>query len=248
MNTVPHSAYEDSIVWSITPIIGSNLTYMPPTKKGRTMKFTYSKLPSLNSQFGNKYIKASLAQFNVAESVLVEIFFAKYASNHPSGGIGTPPNWYYYWKQTIASHGNHVYGGPLCIPHRTGYYQDGSSSFHICASASGKEDVQCSSDSADGIDLFAISCIHENQHQLDYGNWWAPHGGWDSSMDRDQGIGDWVPDHLEPSPGMPYSPDSIDTDGDSLIDSEDHAYDRECDWTKHFADSLDWSNPGHQFR
>jgi hypothetical protein len=61
--------------------------------------FELTGLPNDNDQFGPKYIKATLPGYNAAESVEVKLFYNKYATNHPGGGIGSPPNWYYYWGQ-----------------------------------------------------------------------------------------------------------------------------------------------------
>jgi hypothetical protein len=94
-STKPLSIFSDSLVWSITPITGSHFMVVPSSSRGHSVNFVFTNLPSDNDQFGNKYIKASLPRFNLAESVLVKVFFLKYAHNNPSD---TLPNWYYYWR------------------------------------------------------------------------------------------------------------------------------------------------------
>jgi hypothetical protein len=79
--TVPDSL-RDSLVWSITPIVGSTLASKPTIPKGDSVWFRYTGLPDSNNQFGVKYLKASLVDYDVAESVMVKVFFPKYATNH----------------------------------------------------------------------------------------------------------------------------------------------------------------------
>jgi hypothetical protein len=236
------SALRDSVRWSITPIAGSILTSVPANAKGRAVVFTYSGLPDSNSQFGPKYVYAALPQYGVVESVMIKTYFPKYATNHPAPGNGTTPNWYYYWGQTEADTGSHVYGGQYCGSlNEPGYYQDSSLFFHICYLASQKWPVQCAGfDTSDGIDNYAQTCLHESQHLTDFFAWWAP-GLYDSTRDSDR---DYIPNSVEPQLG--YDSTMWDSDRDGYKDWEDHALDRECDWICG-DDYEDWANPGHQF-
>ena len=48
--------------------------------------------------------------------------------------------------------------------------------------------------------------------------------------------------------GVPYNPNSRDTNADFYDDDEDLACTYEDDWEMHSADEEDWANPGHQKR
>ncbi len=58
-------------------------------------------MPSSNSDFGIKIISLTYDHESVNCSVeqKIEVFFDKKATNHPGGGSGFTPNWYYYWDE-----------------------------------------------------------------------------------------------------------------------------------------------------
>jgi hypothetical protein len=246
---------------SITPITGSHFMVVPSSSKGHSVNFVFTNLPSDNDQFGNKYIKASLPRFNLAESVLVKVFFLKYATNHPAGLHPEWPNWYYYWRQTSS----YVlalqdYGDNKCTDTTAGYYwpwpPDGPESrFHICPAAAESSSSDCDNTTWFGIDLFAATEKHENQHLIDWWTFWPAPNGYVQSLDldpptpADSSWGDGVPDSLEGLghlfPGL--SPSQKDPDNDNHTDFDDFGYDAECGWVKGSADSTDWSNHGHQY-
>jgi len=243
------SSLNDQIEWSMQAIGSSNLITPPESRIGPDVTFMYQNLPPWNDDFGKKWIIASLPEYNVADTVNILIFYDKYANNH-TGLLPNAPNWYYYWKQTPATHGVSRYGGDCTGGN--GYYLFGESWFHICPHAAESDQVPCSGQTVDGIDLFAVTCRHEEQHRLDYWNLWQyPHGGYIPGLDLDPDpppgdpLGDWLPDADEP--GLGFDPMKWDTDGDNYKDFEDRGFDRECDWTPGDADDYDWANPGHQY-
>jgi len=231
-------------VWSITPIVGSTLASKPTIPKGDSVWFRYTGLPDSNNQFGVKYLKASLVDYDVAESVMVKVFFPKYATNNPSD---TLPNWYYYWRQTPAGLDSNIYSGPKCIASWCGYYDFSDYFYHVCPAAAETDSARCDSTSVAHIDLFAMTCRHERQHQTDYDTWWRPIGGYGQNRHLDADS-DFVPSSIEPSLGL----DSLNKfsnpwGADSVSDFEYRGYNSECIWLRGSADQYDWSNPGRQF-
>ncbi|HDH13071.1 MAG TPA: hypothetical protein ENG83_12880 [Nitrospirae bacterium] len=226
------SSENPKLEWSIDTISGSTLTSNPQNRKGPNITFTFTGLPSLNSEFSNKTL--TLTYPNVSgtqDTQTVQTFFSKNALNNPGSG---DPNWYYYWSQTEASSGNHQYDP--ATPNY-GYYIWGDPHFYIGSPASGIN----SWTGHDGIDTFAETCLHENQHKINYQTWWVPIGGYNAQLDQD---GDYVLDSAEPA--LNLDPTKWDTDGDGWNDEHDIAYDAEFNWSAGRADSEDWSNPGHQ--
>jgi hypothetical protein len=62
-----------------------------------TAKLKFSGLPTKNADFGKKQVEL-LVDGSPVESVKVEVFFPKEATNHPGRTAGDP-NWFYYWKE-----------------------------------------------------------------------------------------------------------------------------------------------------
>lgn len=80
--------------------------------------FLYVGLPAHNSDFGNKQVSVKVdGDLNITDTANVQVFFMAIANNHPDPDLaiypGAPrtPNWYFYWSQTSANYGTHVYGG-----------------------------------------------------------------------------------------------------------------------------------------
>jgi len=122
-----------------------------------------------------------------------------------------------------------------------------------------------------GIDFFANLMRHEEQHRLDFNEWWytqvtEPVRDANGNItyttrrvptDRVAGRdldGDKIPDAIEPNltaPG-PYDPGKFDTFedddsyGDKWNDSEHHAKKSQKPWPRGSADSEDWGFPGRQ--
>jgi len=235
------SSLEDDLTWSITSIAGSSLSSNPSPPKGQIVTFTYTTLPSANGEFGEKILKLSLT-INGEEyydTQPVEIFFSRDGTNNPGG---TAPNWYYYWSQTSASTGSHMYNPSLTYD---GAYPLGKNYFEIGPSAKDVDGGLVIK--GEGIDNFGSTCLHEKAH-MDY--WLSTWGNVDSSPlaeDRDR---DGLKDSAEPTMrglnGNPYDPTLKDTNSDGYDDFEDYAAKYEDTWAIGSHDSIDWANPGKQ--
>ncbi len=249
--------FRDSLEWDITPITGSDLTITP---LGDSMIFRFENLPDSNNQFGRKYITTSIVNGSVRDSVMVKAYFPKYATNNPDVAHDWP-NWYYYWRQTPAVVvAPQTLGGDSCNINTAGYFWPWPPAgpehlFHVCPAAADSAFSDCDSTKWYGIDLFAATEKHENQHHIDWWTYWPAPYGYVQALDMDpptppdSSYGDLVPDSLE-GPGHLFpslNPLLKDSDNDNQIDFEDFGYDAECSWAKGSADSTDWSKPGHQF-
>jgi hypothetical protein len=91
-------------------------------------------LPASNDAFGGKTISLSLPGSGVVDTTDVEIFYPKYAANHPGAGLNAvqadfantvgadaprAPNWFYYWSQAVGGAEQARYGGGLGQGQRT---------------------------------------------------------------------------------------------------------------------------------
>ena len=242
---VPQSLAND-ILWSIWNIDGSVLTTNPTPPTGSSVTFYYTELPQHNDEFGIKCLKASLPAYDVSESVMVKVYYPKNSQNNPAG---LEPNWYFYWSQTIASTGTHVYDPTT---DEIGYYRFGDHQFFIGYKAALSSWVVCAATRYDGIDFFAATCFHENEHQSYYDLWWRPLGGYLPNIHRDNDR-DRCLDSKEPYLVPPLDSTLIVTypagyeNIPNFDDWEYLGYEKECDWIKGNADSFDWSHPGHQY-
>lgn len=194
----------------------------------------------------------------MADSVLLKVFFRRWATNH-QGGTAFTPNWYHYWTQTNAVYlAPQDYGDYRCTWRKAGFYYPGELKFHICDSAAVAAYSLCKQAIMDGIDNFAVTERHEGQHRNDWLTFWPWPIGYIQSDDMDPPtpgappnwppVGDYVPDNLEGTLQYPdFRPTAQDSDGDWYYDFDDLGYDAECNWTTGAADTADWSNPGHQY-
>jgi len=236
-------AYEDKIQWSMTEIIGSDIK--ADDHKGYQTSFEYQRLPALNDQFGEKLIIAAIPEYGVADTVKVKIFYPKNATNNP--GNNNEPNWYYYWKQTIAGKDPSIYGGGDCSDTTNGYfvhwqYESAETYFHICDNAA---NFSCFKDECFyGIDNFGKTSLHEYFH---YQSWWLFYGGpspkYTSADDPDR---DYIPTEVEIAHHS--DPNSANTFYPNINDWELYAIRYSLDtWVIGSADLVDWANPGHQY-
>jgi hypothetical protein len=236
---------QGAVQWTLASIEGSTLTWLNSGVGVYSEAFhdwreeaSYSGLPTDNAAFGAKGATVAISGLNCPQNGSAKIFFDMTAKNHPGSGSGTTPNWYYYWSQTGADNGSHSYDDSIVAPtFGKTVWENGQWVAKI-----GRDDYQSTGryGGVDGIDHFANTVRHENQHVTDLGSWWPT--GYNNSLDGD---GDVVPDSLEPSLG--YDPNATDTDGDGDRDVEDHAYDNQPDWDEGSADSSDWAKNGHQW-
>jgi hypothetical protein len=238
--------------------------------------FQYVNLPSSNSEFGNKTVTfaVSAPDLSTTQSAAVQIFFIKAGTNHPGpelpiGGVThdtQTPNWYFYWSQTSANYAaaNHVWGGTDAAGRTGRTIWDTVQHKWVCLiyDAAGYATMIGTWNNAEGIDLFANVCRHEEQHRLDNtATLWPT--GYNPNGNND-GDGDYLPDDQEAAlgkaihptslpagydPTKPLTPGVMDTYryGDGLNDDEDYTLCRQPVWTAGSADLLDWSNPGHQY-
>jgi len=214
---------------------------------------TFTNLPASNGAFG-----AKVAKYHYDGEELLsqeyEVFFPKTADNHPELGpyLGPrPPNWYYYWSQTIANNSNTtmIYDGPgrstydFFDNHRIKIRNDASLT-QIAAWGTPR-----------GIDTFAWTTAHEAKHHTQLTGFWP--NGWIAAEDDDI---DWLPNNQETTymPGRAYDksnaatfPDTIGYGTDPIPDVEDICmrsqtapYNLDQLWNNGDADDVDWANPG----
>jgi len=96
------SSLNADLEWTLTAISGSTQTSNPDPAKGPNITFTYTTLPSSNSEFGEKTLTMmhpNLPADCNQDTQTVEIFFHRDAYNHTGEGSGSTRNWYYYWKE-----------------------------------------------------------------------------------------------------------------------------------------------------
>lgn len=246
-----HVASEDpNMWWFIGWISGSTTTSDPDPAEGAEVEFTYTTLPSANSEFGVKELHLKHLMFE-SDMVMtpVEIFFPRDATNHPGGGT---PNWYYYWSQTAASYGTHSYAPGTSYTDFLGGSWIARIGDDACGNWGGY----------DGIDFFAYVCRHEARHQQDFSTLWGAGTDRDNQRDPDR---DWLPTispvtgATESSLGMPFHPPtgydptlaaSVPDHfgyGTAWRDCEDYCMHRQVPWTAGTADSEDWTYLGHQW-
>ena len=233
----------DYVIWTFDPIGNSNLSTDPDPPTGQRVKFKYEGLPEKNTDFGEKLITASVPQTQISNTVEIEVYFPKIATNHPNG---SEPNWYYYWSRSGAGLGYSIYDGIECIPEATGYffwhyYDWAETYYHLCEKAG--QSVLFNGRIYDGIDCFGTSSLHENEH---YDNWWL---SWCSACPydpvTDDPDSDYVPTyrentiyHTDPNNDYTFWP---------LWDQDYIGYWANLKWVMHSKDPEDWANPGHQY-
>jgi hypothetical protein len=95
------SSLNADLEWTLEDISDpcTTLTAVPDPCVGPSVTFTYTGLPSSNSQFGEKTLTLEHGPSGFQDTRTIEIFFVPDANNHPGEGAGTSPNWFYYWKE-----------------------------------------------------------------------------------------------------------------------------------------------------
>jgi hypothetical protein len=177
-------------------------------------------------------------------------------------------NWYYYWKQTPAFCGEAAdvhWGGTMNPP----YYaftqwcgsELGDQSWygpHIVDMVNGEQAPLLVFDGPDqgryrsGIDIYGVVVRHEDRHR-ELNSTWFPQGWPWPATDNDEGMGDLIPDAVEPtlpqSPaeGGPFLANDRDSDGDGHIDGEDYVFWTQQYYTMGTDHSSDWSYRGFQY-
>jgi len=223
--------------WTPTPTVQWR---DPAGNTGPTPVVDITGLPADNGEFGPRNLELDHPLGFWTDEQEIELFFERDAWNHPPEVVLPPeptPNWYYYWSQTSASYGAHVY--EPSIPDPCGWYEwrNGAWRALIGPAANETEPRQ----GYEGIDCFARICRHEAQHVADMTAWWLGQQieGWNDLDD------DHMPDNQEHLITPGYISGNPRTYGE--IDAEDHCEREMADWTEGAADAEDWANPGHQW-
>ncbi len=274
-------ALDYTLEWTLSEVAGSLQTCSPENQTGYYVEFSYTGLPPWNSSFGQKTLTMThplLPSGINSITKIVEIYYSFGAINWPGAGPEPhpkpldpdnppPPNWlfarrnyFYYYSQTnaIISGCIYHYNGSSCTADDVPLYR----AFVGCiANPQTVETYEYmgfpivnSGDTLFGIDCFAWACRHESKHHTDYSSWWGP-SGVNRALDNDQGIGDNMPDAIEPgyppSQGGPYSPSTCRTRSDYAGGNDDQT---ECVFTQEYwapgsGDGLDQdgnNNPSEQ--
>lgn len=264
---VSPSFWSGDLIWDFPYLRGSDREPDPDQAVGPEVDFSYTRLPEENTEFGHHMIKAEFGsrrgQGNNCKDPPdqpVRFFFQRDAENNPAKGLPKPPNWFHYWKQTKAGQGhssNIVYAGSSgsCVrdgePAAYGYYPFGDR-IHICdlRKLDFSDEHLLTKRKVTGIDVFAVTVIHEWQHLLDYKRWWG--GGYSVALDGDN---DLIPDALESRVAVPapfnrhkkyFSRQTEDTPGFGQKDEHYFPFAAELDWKPGTANRDDWSCPGKQ--
>ncbi len=194
--------YAKDLVWSVPEKTGSSVRFIPQDRKGRQITIIYEGLPEYNKDLGNTVITVEGDAGSICGKLTarqnVQLFFER---DKPSSFDPAQPNWFYYWMQTAAGHGQKVGkdvfyrgNGEGCEPERRiqGYHDtrmDDDGRFHgdsyvnICNLITNlNKDLRYSyvldfPKSASGIDAFAIIVLHELTHRKHWAEWWNPRGG-----------------------------------------------------------------------
>ena len=131
-------AFVDRCNFTLPSLEGSSVTWKAANPDGKSdadgdcliAEGSYIGLPSSNSTFGPKNAGflcdsqsnlVDVAEGKTAESAgKFEVFFPKYAKNHPGVGTGITPNWFYYWTEefgiTHALYGGFLWGNNGMTP------------------------------------------------------------------------------------------------------------------------------------
>jgi len=220
--TVYDAALDENLEWSLSQMAGSTLSSEPDPAEGGTVTFTYTTLPTNNSEFGDKTLKLTCPDPNITDTQEIQIFFARDAYNHPPPYTAQDRNWFYYWKAAgvVAD----LAGGPFHYYDTNdyfGFYEPGPDLLWVCnlAPTQGDELTVTNKNTqqtevigapGEGIDCCAQVCTHELMHQ------WIRHN-WGQLPDSDD---DGVPDADElatHTPGGyyldPYDPDTYNIAG-----------------------------------
>ncbi len=268
--------YADAVVWHVPPIGDSKITVEPANRRGRNIKIIYTGLPSRNSAFGLKKIKAVLDIENchAEDTSKIKIFYHRDVKNNPEGKY---PNWFYYWKQTPCAnpYGQNPtieYGGSqFSYCNKRGVLALFSPGYayktiHVCdltkTGPKMRDRFPLISHKEDGtgadfdgwrithyIDTFAVVVLHEFKHWQMYHAWKRGKSNAQlASEDRDR---DGIPDRVEP--GLGFNPLETQTYY-ALGELKGIGYDEEWlayeEMRKHRVGSCnryDWSYPGSQW-
>jgi hypothetical protein len=287
------SELDSGLVWTLSEVAGSLQTCIPENQTGPEVEFFYTGLPPWNTSFGPKTLTMThplLPQEMNSASRTIEVYYSFGAKNWPGAGPEPhpnpppqyptpPPNWiftrtnyFYYYSQTDAYIQGCIYhhNGSSCsatdIPLYRAFVGSIGNPHHVAPYTYLGYSIVNSDDELFGIDCFAYACRHEWKHHMDYNTWWGP-SGVNQALDNDQGIGDNIPDAIEPgyppSQGGPYSSGTCRTRSDYTGGNDDQT---ECVFTQDYwgpgsgdgldqhgnnnpsEQCLDWAYPGSRWK
>ena len=246
--------------WSISNIPGSEVVTEPTPAKGGTVKFKYTNLPVLNTNFGLKEINASLTLDggeSYAAPSAVMIFFPKFGINHPPEAppnvpISSPadcPNWFYYWSQVEPPLSHFFFYNPLPTSDEGWNSEWGIEG--LDNALEGRDYILLYDNDKENIHFCCTGLVHENTHHNDWDAMWPPNGCWDPGKDQDQ---DMLPDLWEEE----HEPFTVKVDPNKIPDKEDwfvwinvwsqkHAVEAEEAVPEDAYDAQDWAYPGRQW-
>jgi hypothetical protein len=229
-------------------------------------KLKFIGLPAKNDDFGKKKVQL-LVDGNPTETVNTKVFFPKLATNHP-GGVGSDPNWFYYWKEgnvcgigpidTFDSNpkirGTMGYSLPwqddiirLCAP--AAFTNDGPVTYIALGNAGWGSQTVCGH--GKGIKCVAEVLQHEGHHI-------ALYKAFHDQIARDKTIdpdGDGIPSAAEAGTdgirSNPQNPDTFNISGSipeyaTYGDEEIRCRKEELKHTIQYHVEKDWADPGCQ--
>jgi hypothetical protein len=272
--TASPSCNTPDLAWTKQSISGVTITWTPSSPVGGNVTIKLQNLPSLNSKFGQHWVKATVdGKYAYG---YYRLFFMPCSTDHPLDEQYPeelqPPNWFYYWDDTAAFCGDEVVWLPMLDPEQYlakttwvaqfgDYFTGLGPGLLIWDGDTKTQETYLPPDGPRhdppedliSIDIYGYVVRHEERHR-ELNRVWFPDGWPDASTDDDQGtgVGDGIPDGTEPTLpqgpkyGGPFHPDMLDSDGDGNPDGEDYTY-----WTADQgtgdAHSSDWSNDGWQY-
>jgi hypothetical protein len=180
--TTQPASLQNLVHWSITPIVGSSLIITPDSIHHKAVTFKFANLPDSNNQFGIKKIKATIPEYNIADSIFIYCFYWKNGNVVPNflndieyGFLPSSPGAYGYTRLSnvyLTSKADSIIFPDTGIA--VGNYRFYKQS---------------------GIDCTAFTVGHERFHEWIYDQWSSGNWGtWKDSTDWDQ---DYLPNWFE---------------------------------------------------
>jgi len=220
-----------------------------------------SNIPDVSDQNGELNLTGTASYISNAKSI--RIFFDRDGFQNPGTGSPKPPNWFYYWLQTVTLKGPKpvvVYGSG------SNRYDPNTNRIILTDSAKNSSDSRPYVETTlEGIDRFAWEAIHESQHYADYQDFWdvdnhgtakrsQANGGTGPDDDKD---GDFIPNRVEDVNlnGIYDTGDLYDWDNPNTptpgrpINIRSDFEDWNCQRNKNVRGdhSQDWAKPGKQW-
>ncbi len=267
-NNGPAWALTNRVRFEADEISGSTPSWSPdhpggqPTASGSSLFATlyYTNLPPNNSAFGLKFGRVRL-DGEVHDEKCFWVFYLADAFNYPgcsdpNEDPKTPPNYFYYYRQTPANYGSPEYGyrgkseetrpaGQPSLRPPYLYYVNAGPKWR------GRYDVlygQNAGRSYQYINVFAYACRHEATHGMDFDSWWP--NGWVSTNDVDQPQPDSIPSTIETTLGFDPSLTATHERPEGVSpwdDDQQHTLDHEPTWGEKEGDDHDWAHPGAKY-